>query len=267
MTNTLSILIPVYNEQSYLTRIVERVLAAPIPGDLHKELVIVNDASKDRTAEVIRDLCAKHPEIKAFDQPVNLGKGAAIRRAIQEMTGDYAIIQDADLEYDPNDYQVVLKPLVEGLADAVYGSRFATREMRRIVHYHHKMGNLFLMHLSNFMTGLDLTDMETCYKAFKADLLKTIPLRSNRFGIEPEITAKLARRRAIVYEVPISYHGRDYAEGKKIGWKDGVSAIWTIFKYAIINDSDTRTAETPQSEAFRETGRETVLIGDDNARE
>jgi len=132
---------------------------------------------------------------------------------------------------------VVLKPLVEGLADVVYGSRFATREMRRIVHYHHKLGNLFLTHLSNFFTGLDLSDMETCYKAFKADLMKTIPLRSNRFGIEPELTAKLARRKAVFYEVPISYHGRNYGEGKKIGWKDGVSAIWTILKYWIFDDS------------------------------
>ncbi len=245
MTETLSILMPVYNEQSYLARVVARVLAAPVPGDLKKELVIVNDASRDGTKDVIQALRQNHPEIKAFDQPVNMGKGAAIRRAIEEMTGDYAIIQDADLEYDPNDYAVVLKPLVEGLADAVYGSRFATREMRRIVHYHHKLGNLFLTHLSNFMTGLDLTDMETCYKAFKADLLKTIPLRSNRFGIEPEITAKLARRRAVVYEVPISYHGRDYHQGKKIGWRDGVSAIWTIFKYSILNDSDNQKPSPP----------------------
>ena len=243
MNETLSILMPVYNEQSYITRIVERVLAAPTPGYMKKELVIVNDASQDRTSEVIKDLCATHPEIRAFDLPVNMGKGAAIRRAVQEMTGDFAIIQDADLECDPNDYVAVLKPLVEGLADAVYGSRFATREMRRIVNYRHKLGNLFLTHLSNFFMGLDLTDMETCYKAFRADLLKTIPLRSNRFGIEPEITAKLARRRAVIYEVPISYHGRAYAEGKKIGWKDGVSAIWTIFKYTFMDDSDCRKTE------------------------
>ena len=262
---------PVYNEQSYLTSIVERVLTVPVPNDMKKELVIVNDASKDRTSEVIRDLCAKHPEIKAFDQPVNMGKGAAIRRAVQEMSGDYAIIQDADLEYDPKDFAVVLKPLVEEQADAVYGSRFATREMRRIVNYRHKLGNLFLTHLSNFMTGLDLTDMETCYKAFRADLIKTIPLRSNRFGIEPEITAKLARRRAVVYEVPISYHGRGYDQGKKIGWKDGVSAIWTIFKYAVIDDSDTKKNELHQSEVFRASSEtfcsEVALTGDENARE
>ena len=244
MTDTLSILMPVYNEQCYLARIVERVLAASVPNHLTKELVIVNDASSDRTSEVIHDLCAKHPEIKAFDQPVNTGKGAAIRRAVREMTGQYAIFQDADLEYDPNDYAAILKPLVEGLADVVYGSRFATRTMRRTVHYHHKLGNLFLTHLSNLMTGFDLTDMETCYKAFRVDLLKTIPLRSKRFGIEPEITAKLSRRKAVIYEVPISYHGRAYEKGKKIGWRDGVSAVFTILKYAVINDSDNRQTES-----------------------
>jgi len=237
MNDTLSILIPVYNEQESLARIIERVLAAPVPASLRKELVIVSDASTDGTSGILRELAQTHSEIRTFDQPKNMGKGAAIRRAIQEMTGDYAIIQDADLEYDPADYPVILRPLVEGLADVVYGSRFAMREMRRIVHYHHKLGNLFLTHLSNFFTGLDLTDMETCYKAFKADLVKTIPLRSNRFGIEPEITAKLARRKAVFYEVPISYHGRNYSEGKKIGWKDGISAIWTILKYWIFDDS------------------------------
>ena len=241
---TLSILIPVFNEQSFLTRIVERVLAAPVPGNMKKELVIVNDASTDRTQKVLRDLCAKHPEIRVFEQPLNQGKGAAIRRAIREMTGQYAIIQDADLEYDPNDYQTVLQPLVHGLADAVYGSRFASREMRRIVHYHHKLANLFLTHLSNWATGLDLTDMETCYKAFRAELLKSIPLRSDRFGIEPEITAKLAKRGAVIYEVPIRYHGRRYDEGKKIGWKDGVNAILTIIKYRLIDDCFDPEADT-----------------------
>jgi glycosyltransferase involved in cell wall biosynthesis len=229
--------IPVYNEQEYLVQIVQRVLAAPIPENFRKELVIVDDASQDGTADVLQELAKTHPEIRIFHQPKNIGKGAAIRRAVQEMTGGFAIIQDADLEYDPTDYPVILKPLIEGLADAVYGSRFATREMRRIVHYHHKLANLFLTHLSNFFTGLDLTDMETCYKAFKADLLKTIPIRSNRFGIEPELTAKLARRKAVIYEVPISYHGRNYRKGKKIGWKDGISAIWTILKYWIVDDS------------------------------
>ena len=232
----LSILIPVYNEQAYLARLVERVIAAPVPPGFRKEIILVNDASKDRTPDVIRELVAKYPEIRAFEQPYNQGKGAAIRRAIQEMTGDYAIIQDADLEYDPNEYPILLKPLLEGRADVVYGSRFASREMRKVLLFHHKLGNLFLTFLSNLVSGLDLTDMETCYKAFRGELLKSIPLRSNRFGMEPEITIKVAKRGLNVYEVPISYHGRKYSEGKKIGWKDGVSALWTILKYWAIDD-------------------------------
>ncbi len=232
-----SILIPVYNEQAYLARVVERVLAAPLPDGVERELILVDDCSTDRTPEVIASLVARYPEkIRAFRQPKNQGKGAAIRRAIQETTGDYAIIQDADLEYNPNEYSLVLAPLLDGRADVVYGSRFATRETRKIVNYHHKLGNLFLTHLSNWTTGLDLTDMETCYKAFRADVLKSIPLRSNRFGIEPEVTAKIAKRGWTVYEVPISYNGRRYSEGKKIGWKDGVSAIRTIVKYWLVDD-------------------------------
>ena len=232
----LSILIPVYNEQAYLARLVEQVIAAPVPEGFRKEIILVNDASKDRTPEVIAELVAKYTEIRAFEQPYNQGKGAAIRRAIQEMTGDYAIIQDADLEYDPNEYPILLKPLLEGRADVVYGSRFASREMRKVLFFHHKLGNLFLTFLSNLVSGLDLTDMETCYKAFRGELLKSIPLRSNRFGMEPEITIKVAKRGLNVYEVPISYHGRKYSEGKKIGWKDGVSALWTILKYWLIDD-------------------------------
>lgn len=232
-----SILIPVYNEQAYLARVVERVLAAPLPDGVERELILVDDCSTDRTPEAIAALVARYPEkIRAFRQARNQGKGAAIRRAIQEMTGDYAIIQDADLEYNPNEYSLVLAPLLDGRADVVYGSRFATRETRKIVNYHHKLGNLFLTHLSNWTTGLDLTDMETCYKAFRADVLKSIPLRSNRFGIEPEVTAKIAKRGWTVYEVPISYNGRRYSEGKKIGWKDGVSAIRTIVKYWLVDD-------------------------------
>ncbi|MBR5242894.1 MAG: glycosyltransferase [Thermoguttaceae bacterium] len=232
-----SILIPVYNEQAYLARVVERVLAAPLPDGVERELILVDDCSTDRTPEVVASLVARYPDkIRAFRQPKNQGKGAAIRRAIQETRGDYAIIQDADLEYNPNEYTLVLAPLLDGRADVVYGSRFATRETRKIVNYHHKLGNLFLTHLSNWTTGLDLTDMETCYKAFRVDALKSIPLRSNRFGIEPEITAKIAKRGWTVYEVPISYNGRRYSEGKKIGWKDGVSAIRTIVKYWLVDD-------------------------------
>ncbi|MBQ9874582.1 MAG: glycosyltransferase [Thermoguttaceae bacterium] len=233
-----SILIPVYNEQAYLALVIDRVMAAPLPEGVERELVLVDDCSTDRSPEIIETLVQKYPgRIRAFRQPKNQGKGAAIRRAIKEMTGDFAIIQDADLEYDPNEYSLVLAPLLDGRADVVYGSRFATRETRKVLQYHHKLGNLFLTHLSNFATGLDLTDMETCYKAFRADALKSIPLRSNRFGIEPEITAKIAKRGWTVYEVPISYNGRRYSEGKKIGWKDGVSAIRLILKYWFIDDS------------------------------
>ncbi|MDO5565453.1 MAG: bifunctional glycosyltransferase/class I SAM-dependent methyltransferase [Planctomycetia bacterium] len=233
----LSILIPVYNEQAYLAKLIERVVNVALPDGLRREIVLVNDASTDRTADVITQLVERWPDlIHAYHQPYNQGKGAAIRMAIQKMTGDYAIIQDADLEYDPNEYPIVLKPLLSGVADVVYGSRFATREMRKVLFYHHKLGNLFLTHFSNWTTGLDLTDMETCYKAFRGSILKSIPLRSNRFGIEPEITAKIAKRGLAVYEVPISYHGRRYSEGKKIGWKDGVSAIKTILKYWLIDD-------------------------------
>jgi glycosyltransferase involved in cell wall biosynthesis len=234
----LSILIPVYNEERYIETLIDRVQNALVPAGLVKELVLVNDCSKDRTPELIKQLCEKYPNIRAFDQPYNQGKGAAIRRAIEEMSGDFAIIQDADLEYDPNEYPVLLKPLLEKNADVVYGSRFANREMRKVLFYHHKLGNLFLTFLSNAVSGLDLTDMETCYKAFRCEVLKSIPLRSNRFGIEPEITIKIGRRDLNVYEVPISYHGRRYTEGKKINWKDGISAIWTIFKYGfLVNDS------------------------------
>ena len=233
-----SILIPVFNEQAYLTRIVETVLAAPLPEGLDRELILVDDCSTDRTPEVIQELVAKYPTVvRAFRQSKNQGKGAAIRRAIQEMKGDYAIFQDADLEYNPMEYSLVLAPLLDGRADVVYGSRFASRETRKILQYHHKLGNLALTCLSNFTTGLDLTDMETCYKAFRSDALRSIPLRSNRFGIEPEITAKIAKRGWTVYEVPISYNGRRYSEGKKIGWKDGVSAIRVILKYWFYDDS------------------------------
>lgn len=239
LSPVLSVLIPVYNEENYLAQIVERVIAAPTGTiSLRKEIILVDDASTDQTPQRIALLTEKYPDIiRAFRQPENLGKGAALKRAIELMTGDYAIVQDADFEYEPNEYPLVLQPLLDGVADVVYGSRFANRPARRVLFYHHKLGNLFLTHLSNFMTGLDLTDMETCYKAFRAEILKSIPIRSNRFGFEPEITAKIARRRLTVYEVPISYHGRRYDEGKKIGWKDGISAIITILKYAIFNDS------------------------------
>jgi len=233
----LSILMPVYNERAFLRRCVERVLAAPLPDGLCRELVIVDDASTDGTSDLIRELAARWPGlIRPFFQETNQGKGAAVRRAVEEMSGQYAVIQDADLEYDPNDYPLLLEPILEGHADVAYGSRFAPRSMRRVLNYRHTLGNRFLTHLSNFFTGFNLTDIETCYKAFRADVLKTIPIRSNRFGFEPEITAKIAKRRCVVYEVPINYHGRTYDEGKKITWKDGVAAICTILKFWLIDD-------------------------------
>jgi glycosyltransferase involved in cell wall biosynthesis len=232
-----SILMPAYNEESTVRTCVERVLEASLPDGLTRELIILDDASTDGTGDIVRELAQEHAgAIRAFHQEVNQGKGAAIRRAVEEMSGDYVIIQDADLEYDPFEYPLLLAPILEHGADVVYGSRFTGRKMRRVLLFHHEVGNRFLTFLSNVCTGLNLTDMETCYKAFRAPLIKTIPLRSNRFGIEPEITAKIARRKAIVYEVPISYYGRGYEEGKKIGWKDGVSGLYTIIKYRVVDD-------------------------------
>jgi len=232
-----SILIPVYNERLWLRPCVERVLAAPLPDGFEREVIIVDDASDDGTAQIARDLEQRHaPVVRVVRQPRNQGKGAAIARAVREMRGQFAIFQDADLEYDPADYPALLRPLVEGHADVVYGSRFLPRAMRRVLNYHHEIGNRFLTALSNLCTGLNLTDMETGYKAFRADVLRTIPIRSRRFGIEPEITAKIAKRRCVVYEVPINYHGRGYAEGKKIGWRDGVAAVFTILRFWIVDD-------------------------------
>ena len=234
----LSILMPVYNEERLLPECVARVCAVPLPDGMAREIVLVEDGSSDGTRAVVERIAAERPEmVRAFFQPRNLGKGAAIRRAIREMRGDVALFQDADLEYDPNEYPLLLDPLLNRGADAVYGSRFAARTARRILNYHHELGNKFLTACSNWCTGLNLTDMETCYKAFRADLLRSIPLRSNRFGIEPELTAKIARRDCVVYEVPISYHGRSYHDGKKIGWRDGFNALFTILKYWIIDDS------------------------------
>lgn len=234
----LSILMPVYNEERLLPECVARVCAVPLPEGMAREIVLVEDGSSDGTRAVVERIAAERPEmVRAFFQPRNLGKGAAIRRAIREMRGDVALFQDADLEYDPNEYPLLLDPLLNRGADAVYGSRFAARTARRILNYHHELGNKFLTACSNWCTGLNLTDMETCYKAFRADLLRSIPLRSNRFGIEPELTAKIARRDCVVYEVPISYHGRSYHDGKKIGWRDGFNALFTILKYWVIDDS------------------------------
>ena len=233
----LSVLMPVYNERKTLAEIVSRVLDQRIDGIDSLELVIVDDASTDGSVGIIEQLAGTHPQIKPIFQKKNRGKGAAIRKAIEVASGDIVIIQDADLEYDPNDYRVVLTPILQGDADVVYGSRFIIKKEGRDLYSKHALGNRFLTFLSNRFTNLNLTDMETCYKAFCLQSLKTIPLRSNRFGIEPEITAKIAKRKLRVHEVPISYHARTYAEGKKIKWKDGIVAIYVILKYWLVDDS------------------------------
>lgn len=233
----LTVLMPVYNERKTLAEIVSRVLKQRIEGVDSLELVIVDDASTDGSTEIIEQLAKTHQQVKPIFQKKNRGKGAAIREAIQVASGDIAIIQDADLEYDPNDFQSVLTPILQDDADVVYGSRFTIRRDGLDLYSKHALGNRFLTFLSNRFTNLNLTDMETCYKAFRLQSLKTIPLRSNRFGIEPEITAKVAKRKLRVHEVPINYRARTYAEGKKIKWKDGVAAIYVVLKYWFIDDS------------------------------
>lgn len=226
----LSLLMAAYNEESTLRLCVERSLAAPLPDGLSRELICVDDGSTDCTWEIAERLAKQHTELRIFRQPANQGKGAALRRAIAEMKGDVAIFQDADLEYDPRDYGRLLKPILEGRADAVFGSRF-TGEERKVLYFWHMIGNRLLTLLANMFNDINLTDMETCYKAFVGEHLRAIPLESNRFGIEPEITAKAARNRLRIYEVPIAYNGRTYEEGKKINWRDGLAAIWFILKY------------------------------------
>jgi len=231
-----SILIPVYNERYTVAELIRRVLDSPLPGGLERELVIVDDGSTDGTREILERLAAEHPEIVYHPHEQNTGKGGAIRTAIRLASGDFCIFQDADLEYDPRDYAQILEPLLAGEADVVYGSRFLSRERRRVLSFWHSQGNRILTAMSNMLTDLSLTDMETCYKAFRTELLKTIPVRSNDFGLEPELTAKVAKRGFRVYEVPISYHGRTYALGKKITWKDGVRAFWVMLKFWVIDD-------------------------------
>jgi glycosyltransferase involved in cell wall biosynthesis len=243
----LSVLMPVYNESRTLRTIVAKVLASPVNTEI--ELVCVDDCSQDDSLEILRELATGDDRIRVIAQPVNMGKGKAIRTAIDYMTGDIAIIQDADLEYDPDEYPLVLAPLFSGRADAVYGSRFASSEQRRVLFFWHSLGNKFLTLMSNMANDLNLTDMETCYKAIRGDILKKLRLTSDRFGLEPEITARLAQWGASIYEVPISYHGRTYAEGKNIGWRDGIEALWLIIKFRFIDNkaTDEKSVVTRQS--------------------
>ncbi len=233
----LSVVVPCYNERSTVAELLRLVRDVPID----KEIIVVDDKSTDGSAGIVAALAKEWPEIRHVFQPVNQGKGAAIRRGIAEARGEIVLIQDADLEYDPHEYPKLIQPIVDGHADVVFGSRFEGYP-RRVMLYWHRLGNNLLTFLSNCTTNLDLTDMETCYKVFRRDVIQSINLKSDRFGIEPEVTAKLARRGYRIFEVPISYYGRDYWEGKKINWKDGFSAIWTIFRYGLFDDPSNEPA-------------------------
>ncbi|MBW7913203.1 MAG: glycosyltransferase family 2 protein [Taibaiella sp.] len=234
MQRTLSIVIPAYNEGPTIHNILNRVKAVELIGGIQKEVIIVNDCSKDNTEEAILNYKAANPElpISYYKHEVNQGKGAALHTGISKATGDYVIIQDADLEYDPQEYNLLLKPVLDGFADVVYGSRFMGGNPHRILFFWHSLGNAMLTFMSNMFTNLNLTDMETCYKLFKRETIQSIKLKEKRFGFEPEVTAKIARVPKVrIYEVGISYYGRTYEEGKKIGWKDGFRAIYCILKY------------------------------------
>ena len=232
--SNLSVLVPAYNEEATIVRILDTLQSVQLPEGIRMELVVVNDCSTDRTGQIVEQYIAQHPDASILYEKhaKNAGKGAALHTAIQLATGDLIVVQDADLEYDPHEFSILLKPFLAGQADVVYGSRFMGGNPHRILFFWHSIGNRFLTFFSNMFSNLNLTDMETCYKMVRADILKSLVLKEKRFGFEPEVTQKLARIKGIrIYEVGISYYGRTYEEGKKIGWKDGVRAIWCILKY------------------------------------
>jgi glycosyltransferase involved in cell wall biosynthesis len=232
----LSIIIPAYNEEKTIHRILDKINNVVLPGNIQKEIIIVNDCSKDGTKTALENYVSHHPNInyRLLHHEINKGKGAALHTGIKHATGDYVIIQDADLEYNPHEYNIILQPVLDGFADVVYGSRFIGGKPHRILFFWHTLGNRFLTMLSNMLTNLNLTDMETCYKLFRRDIIQGLHLKENRFGFEPEVTSKISRIKNIrIYEVGISYYGRTYEEGKKINWKDGFRAIYCILRYGL----------------------------------
>ena len=232
----LSVIIPAYNEEKTIQQVLGKLLEVKLIGGFEKELIVVNDCSRDQTEAQALAFIAKHPEadIQYLKHAMNQGKGAALHTGIRHATGQYLIVQDADLEYDPHEFNILLKPVVDGFADVVYGSRFMGGNAHRILFFWHTIGNKFLTFLSNMFNDLNLTDMETCYKLFRADIIKGMDLNEKRFGFEPEVTAKVAKVQGIrIYEVGVSYYGRTYAEGKKINWKDGFRALYCIVRYGL----------------------------------
>ena len=259
----LSIVIPAYNEGRTIHMILDKVAKVELPNGIQKEVIIVNDCSRDNTVEAVHNWMNNNPsiDVRLFSQPVNMGKGAALHKGISLATGEYLVIQDADLEYDPHEYNLLLRPVLDGYADVVYGSRFGGNHAHRILFFWHTIGNKFLTFLSNMFTNLNLSDMETCYKLFRSDVVQKLDLRERRFGFEPEVTAKISRVPNIrIYEVGISYYGRTFEEGKKIGWKDGFRAIYCILKYNLFSTRAFKKESPVSAPAYQAEEKERVNI-------